>query len=186
MNSSSLYLVRYHVWIACNPQPYYLRGILRSMKCATHILAGLAVTVLVAGLLLYKTENAPALPSTVGSFAGVSLTIEYALDAAARELGLGGRAHVPEDYGMLFVFPEDGFHGFWMKDTLVPLDIFWLDAQGQVVSIAADAATSTYPHVFYPAKPARYVLETAAGFARTHRVTPGTPLVLKNFPTVSK
>jgi uncharacterized membrane protein (UPF0127 family) len=73
-----------------------------------------------------------------------------------------------------------------MKDTLVLLDIFWLDSKGQVVSIAQDVATSSYPNVFYPSAQARYVLETAAGFARAHTVATGTPLRLKNFPTVSK
>lgn len=87
---------------------------------------------------------------------------------------------------MLFVFPEDGYYGFWMKDTLVPLDIFWLDSKGQVVSMMIEVATSSYPDVFYPAAPARYVLETAAGFARVHTIATGTPLLLKKFPSVSK
>ena len=82
--------------------------------------------------------------------------------------------------------PQDGLYGFWMKDTLVPLDIFWLDAKGQVVSIARDVATSSYPNVFYPSAPARYVLETAAGFARDHTIATGTPLLLKNIPSVSE
>ncbi len=87
---------------------------------------------------------------------------------------------------MLFVFPRDGYYGFWMKDTLVPLDMFWLDDKGQVVSIAKDVATSTFPNVFYPTAPARYVLETAAGFADSHEVATGTPLQVNAFPTVSE
>lgn len=156
------------------------------MALMLRALAGIAVAALVIGLLFYETGESPATTASVGEFGGVSLNIELAADSRARELGLGGRPNVPEGYGMLFVFADDDFYGFWMKDTLVPLDIFWLDAQGHVVSIAADVATSTYPNVFYPAKPARYVLETAAGFAHTHQITEGTPLLLKNFPTVSK
>jgi uncharacterized membrane protein (UPF0127 family) len=87
---------------------------------------------------------------------------------------------------MLFVFPKDDFYGFWMKDTLVPLDMFWLDHKGHVVWTAQEVATSSYPHVFYPSAPARYVLETAAGFANIHGVATGTPLLLNNFPTVSE
>ena len=87
---------------------------------------------------------------------------------------------------MLFVFPKDDYYGFWMKDTLVPLDMFWLDDKGQVVSIAQDVATTTFPHVFYPSSPARYVLETLAGFARQHAIATGTPLLLQNIPSVSK
>ena len=87
---------------------------------------------------------------------------------------------------MFFVFQKDGMYGFWMKDMLVPIDIFWLDDKGQVISIAEEVATSSYPNVFYPSAPARYVLETAAGFARTHAIATGTPLYLKNFGGVSK
>lgn len=67
-----------------------------------------------------------------------------------------------------------------------PFDIFWLDSKGQVVYIAPDVATSTYPNVFYPSAPARYVLETVAGFAREHGIATGTTLQLKNFERVSE
>ena len=87
---------------------------------------------------------------------------------------------------MLFSFPKDGRYGFWMKDTLVPLDIFWLDEQGRVVSIAEQVAPATYPDVFYPSAPARYVLETAAGFAQAHAIKTGTPLLLKNLKSVTQ
>lgn len=120
------------------------------------------------------------------SFGGVSLRIEYAETNAAREKGLGGRASIPKNYGMLFIFPKPNYYGFWMKDTLVPLDIFWLDNKGRVVYIARDVATSSFPNVFYPSAPALYVLETDAGFAQMHNIATGTPLLLKNFPSVSK
>jgi|SRR3989344_3139847 len=146
------------------------------------LIAGIAGVVIGSVFFFYKTGS----PMIVGEFGGVSLRIEYATTKAAREKGLGGRESVLGDYGMLFVFPKDDLYGFWMKDTLVSLDIFWLDAEGKVVSIARDVATTTYPRVFYPTMPARYVLETAAGFAREHSVATGTPLLLKNFPTVSE
>ncbi len=157
-----------------------------------HFYIGLGA-VLVASLaawLVYWTPAPPAVPPVpqeqAGEFGDVSLRLDYATTTAARELGLGGRPSVPDGYGMLFVFPKDAPYGFWMKDMLVPIDMFWLDAQGHVVSIAPDVATSTYPNVLYPAGPARYVLETAAGFATAHAITVGTPLLLKNFPIVSE
>lgn len=125
-------------------------------------------------------------PSSTGLFSGVSLSMEYATTAPARAIGLGNRPRLPDHYGMLFVFPEDDYHGFWMKDTLVPLDMFWLDSKGQVISIARNVATSTYPNVFYPSAPARYVLETAAGFAERYNVATGTPLLLQNWPDISQ
>ncbi|NNM83933.1 DUF192 domain-containing protein [Candidatus Parcubacteria bacterium] len=135
-----------------------------------------------AVFLFYRTEA----PTITAEFGGVSLRIEYATTEAGRERGLGGRKSVPNDYGMLFVFPAEAPYGFWMKDMLVPIDMFWLNSQGQVVSIASNVATSTYPHVFYPTAPARYVLETAAGFANRYGIATGTPLELKNIPVVSE
>ena len=123
---------------------------------------------------------------SVGEFGVVSLRIEYATTSAARERGLSGREIIPNDYGMLFVFPKDDKYGFWMKDMLIPIDMFWLDSKGHVISVVSDVATSSYPNVFYPAVPARYVLETVAGFARSHSVATGTVLMLKNFEHVSE
>lgn len=149
----------------------------------------LGVVVSVVGLLVlffYKTSPQANTQFPRASFGGVSLRIEFATTTAARERGLGGRKSLPQDYGMLFVFPKDDYYGFWMKDTLIPLDMFWLDDKGQVVSMAQDVATTTFPHVFYPSSPARYVLETLAGFAQRHAIATGTPLLLQNIPSVSK
>ncbi len=147
--------------------------------------AGILILGVVIGgvLYAYKTE-APALQRI--DFGSVSLRVEAAATAEAQERGLGGRTSVPDGYGMLFPFQEDGLYGFWMKDMLVPIDIFWLDDKGQVVSMATWVATSSYPRVFYPTEPARYVLETMAGFADEHGIATGTPLSLKNLSTVLK
>mgnify|MGYP001576004774 CR=1 FL=1 len=147
---------------------------------------GLLAVVLAGVVFLYKTSPLVSPVAQTAEFGEVSLRIEYAVTEAERERGLSGRENIPDDYGMLFIFPRDDYYGFWMKDTLVPLDIFWLDHRGYVVSFAPNAATSTYPNVFYPIEPARYVLETAAGFALSHSIATGTPLLLKNFPSVSE
>lgn len=151
---------------------------------------------LVAGIALlffYRTSVVKHLVfynSDTAEFGGVSLILDYATTDAERERGLGGRANVPYDYGMLFVFPREGKYGFWMKDMLVPVDIFWLDGKGQVIYMEIDVATSTFPTVFYPVQPATYVLETTAGFAQAHNIATGTPLILRNglqsLPSITK
>ena len=149
-----------------------------------YLYIGLILTAISAAtFFIYKT-SLPTSPEA--EFGGVSLRIEYATSTEAQESGLGGRENIPDDYGMLFVFPEDGVYGFWMKDMLVSIDIFWLDSKGRVVSIAREVATSTYPNVFYPSTAARYVLETVSGFALEHSIATGTPLLLKNSRHVSK
>ena len=143
----------------------------------------LAIVVIGSVIFFYRTEPS-VLP--VAEFGGVSLRIEYATTPEARERGLGGRTEIQKDYAMLFVFNKDDKYGFWMKNTLMPLDIFWLDSKGQVVYIEQNVATSTYPNVFYPTEPARYVLETVSGFAREHDIKIGSKLMLKNLESVSQ
>jgi hypothetical protein len=140
---------------------------------------GILLAILVGAVLASFHRTFTTQPTA--EFGGVTLQIEYATTTEARERGLSGRMSVPGDYGMLFVFEKDDQYGFWMKDMEVPIDIFWLDAQKRVVSSALEVATSTFPTVFYPNIPARYVLETEAGFGRAHGIATGTPLLLKNF-----
>lgn len=141
----------------------------------------LLLVFLLAGFIYFYRTSPPTLPPPA-SFGGVSLTLEYATTSSERELGLGGRSGLADDHAMLFVFSTPDRYGFWMKDTLIPLDMFWLDDQGRVVWKEENVATSTYPTVFYPPVPVRYVLETNAGFAKAHGVATGTPLILQSWP----
>lgn len=106
---------------------------------------------------------------------GAKVSVEIARTAAERARGLMFRERLAPNDGMLFVFDGPGFYPFWMKDTLIPLDILWLDASGRVVSIAASVPPCkadpcpTYP----PAGDASYVVEVVSGFAREHHVRVG-------------
>ncbi len=66
---------------------------------------------------------------------GHGFNIELARDANERSKGLSGRESIGVDAGMMFVFPNEGFHRFWMKGTLLPLDLIYIDAGGTIVSI---------------------------------------------------
>lgn len=102
--------------------------------------------------------------------------IEVVDTPEARSLGLSGRTTLPEDYGMLFVFPEADRYGFWMKDMLVPIDIIWLSDTGEIVGIEASVAPETYPQEFKSPAPVRHVLETRAGLANERGWQVGTVL----------
>jgi uncharacterized membrane protein (UPF0127 family) len=65
----------------------------------------------------------------------VDLLVEVADDAAERSKGLMLRDSLPEDQGMLFVFEDESQHGFWMKDTLIPLSIAFIEGEGVVIDI---------------------------------------------------
>ena len=98
---------------------------------------------------------------------GSSITAELAKTDEERARGLMFRERIRPDQGMLFVFEEEGLHGFWMKNTLVALDILWLGRDRRIVHIAADVPPcKADPCPTYgPDVPAAYVLELKAGEA---------------------
>jgi len=86
------------------------------------------------------------------------------------------RRTLDPDHGMLFVFPRNEEHGFWMHNTELALDLIFLDEGRTVVGVVANAAprTDTQRTV---RKPSRYVVEVAGGEAAAHAVGPGTRAV---------
>jgi uncharacterized protein len=94
----------------------------------------------------------------------VTVRLEIAADPAARARGLMGRREVPEGTGMVFLYPEDVAEAFWMKNTLVPLSIAFVAADGRVVSVAEMTPCEADPCPSYaPAGPYRYAVELGAG-----------------------
>lgn len=81
-------------------------------------------------------EQSPAgLPVTPMKIGSRTFQLEIARSDAEQEKGLMKRDGMPQDHGMIFVFPKERMHNFWMKDTRFPLDIIFLDSKGKVVSI---------------------------------------------------
>ncbi len=111
---------------------------------------------------------------------GQRFSIELATNDAAREHGLMTRTKLAADHGMLFVFAKSGPQAFWMKNTLIPLDILYFDDARQLVSMQLDVPPCTAdPCPVYPsAGSARYVLELSAGTARRIGVQPGDGLTI--------
>lgn len=128
---------------------------MKNLRLIALSVAALAAVALAALSFFPGTSDAPYALSN----------IEIAATEEARSAGLSGK-EVPEEYGMLFVFEREGLYGFWMKDTLVPLDVVWLSERGEVLGIIHDAAPDSYPLAFYPPSPVRYVLEVRGGTAK--------------------
>lgn len=128
----------------------------------------------VGGAYIWFRET--QVPSQVHN--NTSFHFEIVDTPAAREQGLGGRSDIPEDYGMLFVFPKSDRYGIWMKDMLLSIDIIWLREDGTVISVDASVSPDTYPQAFYPPEPVRYVLETRAGEAARKGWTSGSRIAL--------
>ena len=106
------------------------------------------------------------------------ISVEIANTDEERVRGLSGRRDLPAGSGLLFVFPNEATYGFWMKEMNFSIDILWISAGLKVIHIVEDVAPETYPKVFRPAQPARYVLELQAMGARKLGIKVGTPVTL--------
>ncbi len=107
---------------------------------------------------------------TIGTPNGKTILVEIADSPDKRMKGLMFRPSMAPDRGMLFQFPERGDHTFWMKNTLIPLDIFWLDESGTILHMETNVPICTRkddscPRVRADSKSIQ-VLELNAGMAK--------------------
>lgn len=100
----------------------------------------------------------------------VTVDVEVPCTPEAMARGLSGRRDLPEDRGMLFVTGGRDT-GFWMKDTLIPLAIAFIDRSGTIVDVQEMAPQSLEIH--RPDGPFYYALEANGGWFRRHNVEPG-------------
>ena len=134
------------------------------------------------GCLFLLTSCAPTPGVTFFSSHGkVHVATEVADTNQARSQGLMFRETLNENAGMLFVFDEEAPRTFWMKNTLIPLDIIFVDSELTVVSIIENAQPCKEdPCQIYPSiEPAQYVIETNAGFAKLHVIRVGDTVEIR-------
>lgn len=124
---------------------------------------------LLAPLLFVIAGSAVAAPASSPSVTlhGKRFSTEFATTDATRAQGLMNRTELAADHSMLFVFADTDQRWFWMKNTLIPLDILYFDADRKLVSMQLDVPPcKADPCPSYPSdRPARYVLELPAGTA---------------------
>ncbi len=107
--------------------------------------------------------------------------VELAVTSGERGRGLMYREQLAENSGMLFIFECPDIYPFWMNNTLIPLDIIWLNKQRKIVFIKHNALpcqTNICPNII-PEAPASYVLELNAGVAEDIGLKIGDKLVFK-------
>ncbi len=105
---------------------------------------------------------------TIGSH---SIVAEIAATPASRSKGLMFRQHLKPNEGMLFVFNKNDMHCFWMKNTVIPLSIAFIDEHGVIINIDEMQAQTTYRHC--PTHPIRYALEMNKGWFSKRGIIPG-------------
>lgn len=150
-------------------------------KIIQYILIG-AIYLTILGAAMWSTSskvNAPTIKTESCKRVG---TICYDLEKAdtneSRIRGLSGREVLAENAGMLFVFDSDGEQCMWMKDTLISLDMIWLDSSKRVIKIEENITPDTFPTAFCPPSPARYVIELNQGEIKKNRILAGDTIDL--------
>ncbi|WP_019625047.1 DUF192 domain-containing protein [Thioalkalivibrio sp. ALJT] len=100
-----------------------------------------------------------------------TLALEIAATDRSRRIGLMHRDHLPDDHGMLFIWPRAAEYGMWMQNTRIPLDVAFIDADYTIVNIASMKPHSTRIHS--ARRPVPYALEVNAGWFERHDIRPG-------------
>jgi uncharacterized membrane protein (UPF0127 family) len=109
------------------------------------------------------------------------VSLEVAADEVARERGLSHRSALPAGSGMAFLFPRDTTVQFWMKDTLVPLQIAFVGGNGRVVGVFEMPPCERDPCPTYgPIRPYRYAVELPSGAFTAAGIREGDRVVAEN------
>ena len=127
---------------------------------------------------LVLSARASALPAVVPLTlpSGRVLQVEVMANDEDRAMGLMFRPSLPQDRGMLFVFEQVDFHGFWMKNCKFPIDMVWLDEDRKVVHVAESVppCKSDPCPIYQPLRRAAFVVEMNAGLARREKAVVGS------------
>lgn len=114
--------------------------------------------------------------------ATIQVTVEIADTPASRNQGLMYRQSLADNAGMLFLFANETVHAFWMKNTLIPLDMIFIRADMSVAGVVENAEPMTETSRSVNA-PTQYVLEVNGGFAAKYGVGAGTRVRFENVPS---
>lgn len=140
----------------------------------------LAALLAPAGCNSRPEATQPGLPIVAIQLGTKTYQCEVAADDATRQLGLMHRKSMPDDHGMIFVFGYEQVLYFWMKNTLIPLDIVYLNRDGKVVAVRQmqplDESTVGSN------EPAQYAIELNAGQGEKSGVKEGDIIRLPQLP----
>jgi len=117
---------------------------------------------LITALAAFALHSRAQMPEITLSISGNKLTAEVAANDPERMQGLMHRRMMPENRGMLFIFPDEAHHAMWMKNTFIPLSVAFIDNKGIISNIEDMKPHDETPHG--AVKPVRYALEMNAGW----------------------
>jgi uncharacterized membrane protein (UPF0127 family) len=129
----------------------------------------LLFTLLLFSLSAHAQEPVPVIQLNAGMHL---IRAEVAADFGTRMRGLMYRASMAQNAGMLFLFDESTQHCMWMKNTLIPLSVAFIDDRGAIVNIEDMKPQTEESHC--ASRPARYALEMNRGWFAAHGIKPGS------------
>lgn len=130
------------------------------------VMAGLVVFTFAGGAVAQSAM--PTLELTSGMY---RIEAEVAATDQHRQLGLMNRKTMPPQHGMLFVFNHENTHCMWMRNTLLPLSVAFMDASGTIINIEDMQPQTEDNHC--ARRPARYALEMNIGWFAQRGIKPG-------------
>ncbi|BBB32114.1 conserved hypothetical protein [Thermotomaculum hydrothermale] len=136
----------------------------------------LFVFVSISILCFSKNDNLPRVEfATVIFPKGYVFSLEIAKTPEQWVRGLMFRKSLPQNSGMLFVYPKDDYFAIWMKNCFIPLDIIWLDSKGRIVYFVENAPPCKQEPcpVYEPIMKARFVIELNAGTIKKLKLKTG-------------
>lgn len=137
--------------------------------------------------VVLQTTACQAQPKvTIATKEGRELTfqVEVADTPTKRELGLQYRRDLAGDRGMIFLFPTESEHAFWMKNTPIPLDMIFINSDGKIVGIVEQAMPFSLDSRSVPAT-SRFVLEINGGLSKRHGIKIGDSIRFQGIPPES-
>jgi uncharacterized protein len=135
-----------------------------------------------------ESDVGPTLPRArvllKDAFGGVHrVDVEVAATPESRARGLMWRKELPAGQGMLFIFPEENVQSFWMRNTLIPLDMLFINSAGRIVGIIERAEPRTLSSRSVGV-PGRYVLEVPGGWSQSQGITRGGTVELQGLESI--
>lgn len=156
-------------------RPYFLKNFFQKIGSVPIFPIVLHLSSLV---ILISMSNCASKSINQICFNNRCIEVEIAATDADRMRGLQSRPSLDPDQGMLFIFPSAGKHSFWMKNTLIPLDIIWMDYARRVVYIEENAKPCKIAPCpgYVPPEDALYVLEINGNSASARGIQKGSVL----------
>lgn len=134
------------------------------------IIAFIVILLLFSGYVLYQINKTPV-PNSKVTIDNHAFSVEVATTSAQLQKGLSGRATLPKDQGMLFIFKSSARYPFWMKDMKFPLDMIFIN-NNKIVTIFQNVPVpqqgKTNLPIYAPTSPANQILEINAGLVKQY------------------